>query len=86
MSEVRLPVATWTLDTEDLCRGQVLPDVAYLSVVDVGHRRQPYVIVLRQRNFRERTGAPRRDLPVDPVALPFLREILSPQYAGTASS
>jgi hypothetical protein len=31
----------------------MLPDIAYLGVVDVGHRQQPYVIALTQRNFRE---------------------------------
>jgi hypothetical protein len=52
-THVRLPVTTGTLDSEDLHQGQVLPDVAYPSVVDVGHRQQPYVIALAQRNFRE---------------------------------
>jgi len=31
----------------------MFPDVAYLGVVDVVHRGQPYVIVLAQRNFLE---------------------------------
>jgi hypothetical protein len=52
---VRLPVATGTLDTEDLRQGQVLPDVAYPGVVAFGHRQQPYVMGLPKRNFREST-------------------------------
>jgi hypothetical protein len=52
-TRMRLPVAPWTLYSEDLRQGQVLPDVTYPGVVYVGHRQQPYVIVLAQRNFRE---------------------------------
>jgi hypothetical protein len=50
---VRLLLATGALDTEDLRQGQVLLDVAYLSVVAVGRRQQPYVIALPKRNFGE---------------------------------